>query len=191
MITPGGAIDMAAEVDRNRSEFDRFTLLFDRLVTESAQWLQRAPAGRLEWTPPTDGGIHFGSRLRHASIKTLFVHMAVAERFWIDHLKGCAEDDVLPLPRDMNAFHVALDGDFVANTERLHAEALALLKAIPSEQLQVRITFAGDKTQWTVMGFLWGLWGHRAYHLGNLDMLVRLLGGEAPDFFSFNPKAMA
>ena len=173
------------------SEFDRFVRLFDNLVAESVLWIESAPSERLEWTPPTDNGIHFGSRLRHATIKTLFVHMAVAERFWVERLKDCADGDPLPLPRDMNRFHAALDGDFVDNTKKLHAETLDLLAAVPAEQLAKRITFAGDGTRWSVMGFFWGIWGHRAYHLGNLDMLVRMIAGNAPDFFSFPDKQMA
>jgi hypothetical protein len=179
------------ELDRDKSEFDRFMILFDRLVAESALWLERIPSERLDWTPPSDSGIHFGSRLRHASVKTLFVHMAVAENFWIAKLKDCADGDLLPLPRDMNAFQAALDGDFLENSRKLHAENLANLKAFSPEQRDRRISFAGDGTEWTVMGFLWGLWGHRAYHLGNLDMLSRIMTGSALDFFSFNPKNMA
>ena len=173
------------------SEFERFVVLFDRLVEESGQWLRHVPAERLEWTPPTDRGVHFGSRLRHASIKTLLVHMGIAERFWIERLKDCSDGALLPLPRDMNAFHAALDGDFLKNLTDLHTESMAILKTMSHDQLQVRVKFAGDGTEWTVMGFLWGLWGHRAYHLGNLDMLVRTLCGNAPDFFSFNQQEMA
>ncbi|MCJ9430477.1 DinB family protein [Kordiimonas marina] len=173
------------------AEFDRFTTLFDRLVTEARLWIEAAPPARLEWTPPTDGGIHFGSRLRHASIKTLYVHMAIADRFWIGTLKDCTDGATLQLPTDMNAFQAALSGDFIANCAALHDECMALLAAFSPAQLQRRITFAGDNTEWSVMGFLWATWGHRSYHLGNLDMLVRMLAGKAPDYFAFTPKQMA
>jgi len=53
------------------------------------------------------------------------------------------------------------------------------------------VRFAGDQTTWSVMGFLWGLFGHRAYHLGNIDIYVRQADTPAPDFYSFNPKQMA
>jgi len=37
---------------------------------------------------------------------------------------------------------------------------------------------------WTVMGFLWGIYSHRSYHLGNIDIYLREADEQAPDFFS-------
>ena len=41
------------------------------------------------------------------------------------------------------------------------------------------------------MGFLWAIYAHRAYHLGNIDIYLRQSDTKAPDFFHFNPTMMA
>ncbi len=173
------------------SELQRFLTLFDKLVGETVLWIEKTPEKFLDWTPPSDSGIHYGTRLRHASIKTLFVHMAVADNVWAKALRDCAPGDTIPLPRDMNFFHANLDGDFVKNTQILHAETMGIMAGLSPETLGKDVLFAGDKSTWTAMGFLWGIWGHRSYHLGNLDMLVRIRVGDAPDFFSFGGGQMA
>ncbi len=173
------------------NELKRFLVLFDRLVGETTHWIEKTPAQYLEWTPPSEGGIHFGTRLRHASIKTLFVHMAAADNIWAKALRDLAPGETVPLPRDMNFFHSLLEGDFVANTRRLHQETMSVVEGYSADVLRKPIVFAGDKSSWSAMGFLWGIWGHRSYHLGNLDMLLRLRTGNAPDFFSFAGAQMA
>ena len=79
----------------------------------------------------------------------------------------------------------------MVNAQEMHRKNMGILSAIPEEQLAKRMVFAGDDSEWTVMGFLWGMWGHRAYHLGNLDIYLRQSDSTTPDFFSFNPKKMA
>jgi len=174
-----------------KNELERYLVLFDQLVREATLWIEKTPRESLEWTPPSASGIHFGTRLRHASVKSLFVHMAVADNVWATALRDCAPGGTVPLPRDMNFFHEYMDGDFVANTQRLHEETMAVMRGLSAETLRKPIVFAGDNSTWTVMGFLWGIWGHRSYHLGNLDMLVRIRVGDAPDFFSFGGGQMA
>lgn len=181
----------ATSSDISNAELKRFLALFDKLVGETTQWIEKTPIVSLDWTPPSDSGIHFGTRLRHASVKTLFVHMAVADNVWAKAIRDSAPGDTIPLPRDMNFFHSKLDGDFVKNTQDLHLETMNIMENLTSDALEKQLVFAGDKSTWTGMGFLWAIWGHRSYHLGNLDMLVRIKTGSAPDFFSFAGSQMA
>jgi hypothetical protein len=41
------------------------------------------------------------------------------------------------------------------------------------------------------MGFLWGIYSHRSYHLGNIDIFMREADEPAPDFFSNFRQQMA
>ena len=41
------------------------------------------------------------------------------------------------------------------------------------------------------MGLLWGMYSHRAYHLGNIDLYMRQGDMNAPDFFTMEPTMMA
>ena len=44
---------------------------------------------------------------------------------------------------------------------------------------------------WSVMGFLWAAYAHRAFHIGNIDIYLRQADVVAPEFFEFNPAVMA
>lgn len=173
------------------SEFDRFLVLFDRLVSETNLWIESTPPDKLDWIPVDTPQVRFGDRVSTVTIKSLYVHMAVAEHHWVRGLRERADGDVLPLPRDPKLTERLMSGDFSLLARQMHADDMAVLGDYAPEQLTKTITFAGDDSRWSVMGFLWGMYGHRAYHLGNLDIYLRQSNSETPDFFSFEPKDMA
>lgn len=173
------------------SEFERFLVLFDRLVDEIYLWLERTPREKLEWQPIDNPNVRFGDRVARVTIKSLFVHMAVADHRLIKGMQECADGGLLPLPRDPDLSARIAQGDLIGNAARLHEEDMRRLQSYDSATLNKSVRFAGDRTTWSVMGFLWSLYGHRAYHLGNIDIYVRQAGIAAPDFYSFNPKEMA
>ena len=173
------------------AELGRFLVLFDRLVAETDLWMANTPPDRLDWVPIDTPRVRFGDRLTKVTIKSLYVPMAVAEHKWSRDLSVCEDGETLQLPRDPKLAERVMEGDFMANAREMHRQDMEILGAIPEQQLAKRMTFAGDDSRWTVMGFLWGMWGHRAYHLGNLDIYLRQSDSETPDFFSFNPKNMA
>jgi hypothetical protein len=82
-------------------------------------------------------------------------------------------------------------GDVVAEAAKLHQEDMSRLRSYDDDVLRKTVRFAGDDTIWSVMGFLWSLYAHRAYHLGNIDIYIRQADVPAPDFYSFQPKEMA
>jgi uncharacterized damage-inducible protein DinB len=172
-------------------EFRRFNILFDRLVNETNLWIARTPPDRLEWLPVDNGNVRFGDRVSHVTIKSLYIHMAVAEHLSIRRLRDCAPGELLPLPRDPELTSRLANGDFLAEGMQLRVENMRTLRSFDDAVLGKTVRFAGDQTTWSVMGFLWGLFGHRAYHLGNIDIYVRQADTPAPDFYSFNPKQMA
>lgn len=59
------------------------------------------------------------------------------------------------------------------------------MKGFTRAHLDKRIFFS-DR-EWSGMGFLWAIYGHRNYHLGNIDLLGRLAGEDVPDYFGFEP----
>ena len=172
-------------------EFSRFLVLFDRLVSETYAWLEQTPAEKLDWVPIDNPNVRFGDRVSRVTIKSLFIHMAVADHKLIKGMAECESGALLPLPRDPELSARLDQGDLIANAAALHGEDMRRLRGYDEDILNKTVRFAGDQTTWSVMGFLWGLYGHRAYHLGNLDIYVRQADVEAPDFYSFNPKTMA
>lgn len=83
----------------------------------------------------------------------------------------------------------AASGELLAEAARLHAEAEQTLRGFTDEDLAKTVRFA-ERT-WTVMGFLWALYAHRSYHLGNIDIYLRQSDTPAPNFFRFPEKTVA
>jgi uncharacterized damage-inducible protein DinB len=64
-----------------------------------------------------------------------------------------------------------------------------LFRSYTDEQLSKKITWTGR--EWTIMEFLWAIYSHRSYHLGNMDIYLREADEKAPDFFSSFQMTMA
>lgn len=173
------------------SEFERFLTLFDRLVTETSLWMEKTPQDKLDWVPVDTPQMRFGDRISRITIASLFAHVIVASYKWVRHIKDCPEGDTIPLPKDPEMMAQCMTGDAVATARRMHAETMEVLRGYGEAELGKTVRFAGDGSQWSGMGFLWSMWAHHAFHLGNLDTYLRQADVEAPDFFSFDPKVMA
>lgn len=174
-----------------QDEFNRFLTLFDRLISETKLWIEVTPKEKLDWIPIETPQLSFGDRLTGVTIRSLYVHLFMAEYKWIHDMKSIEDGAILGLPRDKAQMEELLSEDFIIKCDHLHTENISILQSYVQEDLNKNIIFAGDNSKWSVMGFLWGMWGHHAYHLGNIDMYVRQANCPTPDFFSFDPKTMA
>ena len=174
-----------------QSEFERFLILFDRLVTETSLWIEKTPEDKLDWVPVDTPQMRFGDRISKITIASLFAHVVVASYKWVRTLKDCADGDTIPLPKDPEMMAKCMSGDTIATARRMHGETMEILRGFGPAELGKTVLFAGDNSQWSGMGFLWGMMAHHAFHLGNLDTYLRQADIEAPDFFSFDPKVMA
>ena len=72
--------------------------------------------------------------------------------------------------------------DLIADAMKLHRSNMQAFAALSEAQLAKNLRWMGR--EWTVMGFLWGIYSHRSYHLGNIDILMREADEDAPDFFA-------
>ncbi len=65
----------------------------------------------------------------------------------------------------------------------------AKLEWMPIENPSMRF---GDRVgRITVKGLLWGMYAHRAFHVGNIDIYLRQSDVITPEFFEFTPLQMA
>jgi len=170
-------------------ELDRFRVLFDRLVTVTNDWISQTPPDRLEWVPVDNQNVRFGDRVSLVTIKSLYVHVAVGEHHWMRNLKQCREGATIPLPKNPELTAQLMRGDFVGEAMKLHQGNMRILDTFTEDDLRKSIHFS-DCT-WSTMGFLWAIYAHRAYHLGNIDIYLRQSDTKAPDFFHFHPTMMA
>jgi len=171
------------------NEFDRYLVLQDCLYNATNQWLKQTPEDKLEWAPIDNPNVRFGDRVLVVTIKSLYIHVAVEEYVWVRFLKDCEEGALIPLPIRPELNAQLANGDLLGEAGKLHDESLRTLRSLTDDDLRKTVRFA-DRT-WTVMGFLWALYAHRSYHLGNIDIYLRQSDTPAPNFFRFPGSAVA
>ncbi len=169
-------------------ELDRFLVLFDRLVHFTHDGVANTPKEMLGWHPPVDADVRFGERVTDVTIKNLFIHLTVGEHNWVRALRDCEDGAVIKTPRDPALTESIAAGDFLETAARMHTENMQVVRGYTDDTLRKSMEFS--ERSWSVMGFLWAIYGHRNYHLGNIDMYWRLGAGEAPDYFNFTPRQM-
>jgi uncharacterized damage-inducible protein DinB len=173
-------------------ELDRFLTLFDGLFVSTNSWMTGTPKEKYDWVPFDNPNMKFGDRISTITIKSVYIHTVVGEHFWARTLKDCDNDATLKHDRDRVVAlsqELAASDDLVADAMKLHKDNMKLFAGYSDEQLAKKIKWSGK--EWTVMGFLWAIYSHRSYHLGNIDILMREADETAPDFFSNFQDVMA
>ena len=171
-------------------ELTRFLTLFDALAVACNAWMARTPAEKLEWVPVENPNMKFGDRISTINIKSVYVHTIVGEQRWAALLGNCVDGAVLkPSPDPETTTRLMESNDVVRDAMEIHRSNMERFSTLDTAQLEKRIQWSGR--DWTVMGFLWGIYCHRAYHLGNIDIYLREADEPAPDFFSNFQQVMA
>ena len=181
-------MNMAAQVSGARSahaELNRFLNLFDALMEANTAWMTVTPREKWEWTPFDNPNMKFGDRISTIHIRSVYVHTIVGETNWaslLPHVEDGA-DMVFDMSR-IKGLTAQLDAseDLIADAMKLHRSNMGAFAALSDAQLAKNLRWMGR--EWTVMGFLWGIYSHRSYHLGNIDILMREADEDAPDFFA-------
>jgi len=171
------------------AEHERFLTLFQRMVDHTDAWIASTPPDKLDWVPIQTSAMRFGDRVSKVTIKGLIAHIVVGEAHWARFLADC-EDGAAMLPPAYSALAEEFErGEFRALAHRTQARNMDAFGALSASQLARHVTWVGRR--WTVMGFLWGAYAHRAFHIGNIDIYLRQAGVVAPEFFEFDPAIMA
>lgn len=173
----------------SKAEHDRFLTLFERLVSHTDAWIERTPPEKLDWVPIETSAMRFGDRVSRVTIKGLIAHTVVAEAYWAQFFQDCPDGATMPLPTYLALAEEFNKGDFRELARKSQAETLAAFRSYEPRQLDKHVIWVGRT--WTIMGFLWGAYAHRAFHLGNIDIYLRQADVVAPEFFDFNPSQMA
>jgi uncharacterized damage-inducible protein DinB len=172
-----------------KAEHDRFLTLFQRMVDHTDAWIARTPADKLDWVPIQTGAMRFGDRVSRVTIKGLIAHIVVGEAYWAEFLQHSPDRATMAPPKHLALADKFESGDFRQLAHESQAATIDCFRALSGAQLEKHVTWAGR--DWTVMGFLWGAYAHRAFHLGNIDIYLRQADVVAPEFFEFNPPIMA
>ncbi len=164
-------------------EHRRFLRLYDQLVLFTHDAVKRLPEEMLHWRPPTDAEVRFGERVEDVTVENLYLHLVVGEHLWIRNLARATPDAGIPLPLDKEMEARLARGDYLAESLIMHLSNMEILRSFDPDRLATTIQFSGHR--WTVGSFLWAMYGHRNYHIGNIDTFCRLAGAPAPDYFQF------
>jgi len=170
------------------TEQERFLVMFDGLVVLANDWIAATPADKLDWAPEGGDDIKFGDRISDVTIKNIYGHVTLSEYSWSRMLRDCADGTELGM--DKNPEIVAgLESDrFFDVAKQVHADSMAIMETYGEAELSKSVIHTGRR--YTGMGFLWAMYAHHAYHLGNIDTYLRLATGTAPDFFNFHRTEM-
>ena len=95
----------------------------------------------------------------------------------------------MPLPQYSALQEEFAKGDFREIAQRTQKAIVAAFAGLSQAQLDRHVVWVGRT--WTVMGFLWAAYAHRAFHIGNIDIYLRQADVVAPEFFEFDPAVMA
>jgi hypothetical protein len=172
------------------AELDRFLKLFDALAVATNAWLDTTPPEKLDWTPFDNPNMKFGDRISTITVRSLYIHTIVGEVGWAKILPAANEGDSFKPAGDGGLTQRLMESkDLVGDVMKLHGENMEAYGSLGDDQLAKRIRWM-DR-EWSIMGFLWGIYSHRSYHLGNIDLYLREADLPAPDFFSNFRQVMA
>lgn len=166
-------------------EHQRFLDLFDGLVEANNAWMNGTPKEKWDWVPFDNPNMKFGDRISTITIKSVFIHTIVGETQWAALLPKVDDGGEMKMdPAEIKALTKRLDesGDLIGDSMKLHAKNMQAYGGLSEERRDNKIRWS--ERDWTVMGFLWGIYSHRSYHLGNIDIFMREADEPAPDFFS-------
>lgn len=174
------------------TEQQRFLTLFDALVEANNAWMTGTPKDKWNWVPFDNPNMKFGDRISTITIKSVFIHTIVGEVQWAQMLPQVEDGGEMKMnPDKIKALTKQLDesDDLIGESMKLHGRNMQFFGGLTQQQLDRNVRWSGR--DWTVMGFLWGIYSHRSYHLGNIDIFMRESDEAAPDFFSNFRQQMA
>ena len=166
------------------NEFDRFCSLFDQEILHTFDYLPLLKPSQWTDIPADSEALFLGSRVQKITVSALVRHLIHTERTWIRQIGSLPAGATIPLPGPPAGLDNISDGqDLVEAYRSRHAENLAELPRLSPDTLQKEVVFVDRR--YTGMGFLWSVLGHHAYHLGQIDLMLRQQGTEAPEFMEW------
>lgn len=169
------------------TEMDRFRSLFTQQVEHT--WDYVAGLTSEQWvTVPVDSDANFlGIRVNRITIAALLRHLCLTETLWFDTLPTLGDGGVMPPPTGTGPLdHVPPGRELVDLYRERHLASVDGLQRYSAETLDRTFSFVGRR--YTVRGFLWAIYGHHCYHLGQVDQLMRQQNVSPPEFLEFNER---
>lgn len=153
------------------SELDRFLDLYGNVARATNEWIAAAPADLLDWVPDEKPESEFVDRRGRLSIRTFYVHLVMGDHVQAPQLSSCEDGATIETSDRALADRLMASETLVEDAMKLHDEDMAHFRAITDAQMEK--TVYRDRHPWTVASYLWSIYSHRAFHIGNMDIYLR------------------
>jgi len=153
------------------SELNRVLELYGNVARATNEWVAAAPADLLDWIPDDGPGSEFIDGRGRLSIRTLYVHLVMGDHVQAPQLSSCKAGATITFSDPALTERLMASKDLVGDAMKLHEEDMAQFRAITEEQME-KTVYRGRK-EWTVASYLWSIYSHRAFHVGNMDIYLR------------------
>jgi hypothetical protein len=163
------------------NELNRFLDLYGTVVAATNDWIKATPPEVLDWIPDEGPGNLFTDARGKLSIRLFYVHLVSSDHKQAPQLWSCDEGaTIVPSDRELADKLMASD-DLVGDAARLHEQDMADFGKITDTQME-KTVLRGDH-QWTIAGYLWSIYSHRAFHVGNMDIYLRERHVVPPNYY--------
>jgi uncharacterized damage-inducible protein DinB len=159
------------------NELEMFLNSWEREAESTSKLLRSLPPAQYDFRPDP-GGRSLGELAWHLAEGDAYMSYGVdAGKFDMG-----AKPPNIERPRTVEALAPGYD--------RIHREAVARIRKLKLEDLDRQLPFFGQQTQ--VRDILWGMIiAHGIHHRGQLSLMCRLAGGQAPGMYGPNREETA
>ena len=165
-------------------ELARFADLFDQLITRTMAYAALVPQGDgYQRVPVTTSAMYLGARTNTITISALIKHLLIAETHWLGALRDAHAGTSIPFPASSTSLDAMADTALAAEYEARVRRALDEFLPVGRDKLDLVVTF--DGRSYTVAAFLWTMHAHHAYHIGQLDLILRQMDIYPPEFMQW------
>jgi uncharacterized damage-inducible protein DinB len=160
------------------NELEMFLSAWDREAESTVKLLRALPASQYDFRPDA-GGRSLGELAWHLAESDAYMSFGIERgKFTMD-----AKPPNIERPRSVEAL--------APGYERIHREAVERIRKLAPQDLDRTIPFF-DGRQMSIREILWAaIISHGVHHRGQLSLMCRLAGGQAPGLYGPNREEMA
>lgn len=159
------------------NELERFLNTWDREAENTVKLLRALPASQYDFRPD-QGGRSLGELAWHLAEGDAYISFGIEKGQFGPELKP----PNVERPRQVEAL--------APGYERVHKEAVARIRKLTPADLDRTISFFGQSLP--IRDMLWNMIiSHSVHHRGQLTLMCRLAGGQAPGLYGPNREETA
>ena len=163
------------------NELSRFLDLYGTVVEATNDWIRTTPPELLDWIPDDGPGNLFTDARGKLSIRQFYAHLVSSDHVQSPQLWSCDDGaSIVSSDKDCAAALMASD-NLVGDATKLHQEDMENFAKITDGQMEKTVTRGTH--QWSVAGYLWTIYSHRAFHVGNMDIYLRERKVAPPNYY--------